>query len=279
MNSKSRYLAYPYSIWMLVFILFPLFLIFLYSITLRNPNDIKTITFTFENFGKFFDPIYVNVLIRSISIAALSTGICLIVGYPVAYLLTRAKDKHKGLMILLFILPMWMNMLLRTYAWMTILGNTGLINSFLNLLNLPSVNLLYNNKAVILGMVYNFLPFMVFPIYTALNKMDRSLIEAADDLGADGFTIFKRVIFPLSLPGVISGIVMVFMPAVSTFVIPRLLGGGKNVLIGNLIEKLFLVTRDWNFGAALSMIILIIIFISIKILNILKIDKESGVSI
>jgi spermidine/putrescine transport system permease protein len=174
---------------------------------------------------------------------------------------------------------MWMNMLLRTYAWMTILGNTGLINSFLNLLNLPNVNLLYNNKAVILGMVYNFLPFMVFPIYTALNKMDRSLIEAADDLGADGFTIFKRVIFPLSLPGVISGIVMVFMPAVSTFVIPRLLGGGKNVLIGNLIEKLFLVTRDWNFGAALSMIILIIIFISIKILNILKIDKESGVSI
>jgi spermidine/putrescine transport system permease protein len=279
MNSKSKYLAYPYSIWMLVFILFPLFLIFLYSITLRNPNDIKTITFTFENFGKFFDPIYVNVLIRSISIAALSTGICLIVGYPVAYLLTRAKDKHKGLMILLFILPMWMNMLLRTYAWMTILGNTGLINSFLNLLNLPNVNLLYNNKAVILGMVYNFLPFMVFPIYTALNKMDRSLIEAADDLGADGFTIFKRVIFPLSLPGVISGIVMVFMPAVSTFVIPRLLGGGKNVLIGNLIEKLFLVTRDWNFGAALSMIILIIIFISIKILNILKIDKESGVSI
>jgi spermidine/putrescine transport system permease protein len=279
MNSKSKYLAYPYSIWMLVFILFPLFLIFLYSITLRNPNDIKTITFTFENFGKFFDPIYVNVLIRSISIAALSTGICLIVGYPVAYLLTRAKDKHKGLMILLFILPMWMNMLLRTYAWMTILGNTGLINSFLNLLNLPSVNLLYNNKAVILGMVYNFLPFMVFPIYTALNKMDRSLIEAADDLGADGFTIFKKVIFPLSLPGVISGIVMVFMPAVSTFVIPRLLGGGKNVLIGNLIEKLFLVTRDWNFGAALSMIILIIIFISIKILNILKIDKESGVSI
>jgi spermidine/putrescine transport system permease protein len=279
MNNKSKYLAYPYSIWMLVFILFPLFLIFLYSITLRNPNDIKTITFTFENFGKFFDPIYVNVLIRSISIAALSTGICLIVGYPVAYLLTRAKDKHKGLMILLFILPMWMNMLLRTYAWMTILGNTGLINSFLNLLNLPSVNLLYNNKAVILGMVYNFLPFMVFPIYTALNKMDRSLIEAADDLGADGFTIFKKVIFPLSLPGVISGIVMVFMPAVSTFVIPRLLGGGKNVLIGNLIEKLFLVTRDWNFGAALSMIILIIIFISIKILNILKIDKESGVNI
>lgn len=279
MNYKSKYLAYPYSIWMLVFILFPLFLIFLYSITLRNPNDIKTITFTFENFGKFFDPIYINVLVRSITIAALSTAICLIVGYPVAYLLTRLKDKYKGLMILLFILPMWMNMLLRTYAWMTILGNTGLINSFLNLLNLPNVNLLYNNKAVILGMVYNFLPFMVFPIYTALNKMDRSLIEAADDLGADGITIFKKIIFPLSLPGVISGIVMVFMPAVSTFVIPRLLGGGKNVLIGNLIEKLFLVTRDWNFGAALSMIILIIIFISIKILNILKVDKESGVSV
>ncbi len=279
MNSKSKYLAYPYSIWMMIFILFPLFLIFLYSITLRNPNDIKTITFTFENFAKFFNPIYINVLIRSISIAALSTVICLFIGYPVAYLLTRVNEKNKGLLILLFILPMWMNMLLRTYAWMTILGNTGLINSFLSLINLPNVNLLYNNSAVILGMVYNFLPFMVFPIYTALNKMDRSLIEAAEDLGADGFTIFRKVIFPLSLAGVISGIVMVFMPAVSTFVIPRLLGGGKNVLIGNLIEKLFLVTRDWNFGAALSMIILIIIFISIKILNLLKIDKESGVSL
>jgi len=203
----------------------------------------------------------------------------LFIGYPAAYLLTRVNEKNKGLLILLFILPMWMNMLLRTYAWMTILGNTGLINSFLSLINLPNVNLLYNNSAVILGMVYNFLPFMVFPIYTALNKMDRSLIEAAEDLGADSFTIFRKVIFPLSLPGVVSGIVMVFMPAVSTFVIPRLLGGGKNVLIGNLIEKLFLVTRDWNFGAALSMIILVIIFISIKILNVLKIDKESGVSI
>jgi len=279
MNVKSKYLAYPYSIWMMIFILFPLFLIFLYSITLRNPNDIKTITFTFENFAKFFNPIYINVLIRSISVAALSTIICLFIGYPAAYLLTRVNEKNKGLLILLFILPMWMNMLLRTYAWMTILGNTGLINSFLSLINLPNVNLLYNNSAVILGMVYNFLPFMVFPIYTALNKMDRSLIEAAEDLGADSFTIFRKVIFPLSLPGVVSGIVMVFMPAVSTFVIPRLLGGGKNVLIGNLIEKLFLVTRDWNFGAALSMIILVIIFISIKILNVLKIDKESGVSI
>jgi len=279
MNRKSKYLAFPYSIWMLIFILFPLFLIFLYSITMRNPNDIKTITFTFENFAKFFNPIYINVLIRSISIAGFSTLICLIIGYPVAYLLTKTSDKNKGLLILLFILPMWMNMLLRTYAWMTILGNTGLINSLLNILNLPNINLLYNNSAVILGMVYNFLPFMVFPIYTVLNKMDVSLIEAADDLGANGVTIFRKVIFPLSLPGVISGIIMVFMPAVSTFVIPRLLGGGKNVLIGNLIEKLFLVTRDWNFGAALSMIILIIIFISIKILNILKIDKESGVNL
>jgi len=279
MNSKSKYLAYPYSIWMIIFILFPLFLIFLYSITLRNANEIKTITFTFENFAKFFNPIYINVLIRSISIAALSTIICLFIGYPVAYLLTRINEENKGLLILLFILPMWMNMLLRTYAWMTILGNTGLINSFLSFLNLPKINLLYNNNAVILGMVYNFLPFMVFPIYTALNKMDRSLIEAADDLGADSFTIFRKVIFPLSLPGVISGLVIVFMPAVSTFVIPRLLGGGKNILIGNLIEKLFLVTRDWNFGAALSMIILIIIFISIKILNVLNIDKESGISL
>jgi len=279
MNSKSKYLAYPYSIWMIIFILFPLFLIFLYSITLRNANEIKTITFTFENFAKFFNPIYINVLIRSISMAALSTIICLFIGYPVAYLLTRINEENKGLLILLFILPMWMNMLLRTYAWMTILGNTGLINSFLSFLNLPKINLLYNNNAVILGMVYNFLPFMVFPIYTALNKMDRSLIEAADDLGADSFTIFRKVIFPLSLPGVISGLVMVFMPAVSTFVIPRLLGGGKNILIGNLIEKLFLVTRDWNFGAALSMIILIIIFISIKILNVLNIDKESGISL
>src|SRR6056297_3295325 len=155
MNVKSKYLAYPYSIWMIFFILLPLFLIFLYSITLRNPNDIKTITFTFGNFAKFFNPIYINVLIRSINVAAVSTFICLILGYPGAYLLTKVNEKHKGLLILLFILPMWMNMLLRTYAWMTILGNTGLINSLLNLLNLPNVKLLYNNNAVILGMVYN----------------------------------------------------------------------------------------------------------------------------
>jgi spermidine/putrescine transport system permease protein len=174
---------------------------------------------------------------------------------------------------------MWMNMLLRTYAWMTILGNNGLINSFLEFLGLPKMSLLYNNTAIIIGMVYNFLPFMVLPIYTALSKMDKGIIEASYDLGADSKTTFRKIILPLSMPGVISGIIMVFMPAVSSFVIPRLLGGNKQAYIGTLIEKLFLVTGNWNFGSAIAIIMMIIILLSMSIMNKFDADKEGGAKI
>ena len=167
---------------------------------------------------------------------------------------------------------MWMNFLLRTYAWMTLLERRGLINTFLSWLRLAPLNLLYTQEAVVLGMVYNFLPFMVLPIYSVLSKIDQQLIEAAEDLGADSVTVFRKIIFPLSLPGVISGITMVFMPAVTTFVISRLLGGGQFTLIGNLIEQQFLYVGDWNFGSAISMVMMLVILLSMGVMS--RYDKE-----
>lgn len=251
-------------------------LVFLYSITSKNSNDITTIQFTLDNFKKFFDPLYINILWDSIFLAAISTILCLLIGYPAAYIISTADLSKRNTMLFLCILPMWMNMLLRTYAWMTILGNNGIINNFLSLIGLPKVNLLYTRGATVMGMVYNFLPFMVLPIHTALSKMDKGILEAADDLGATWYIKFKKVILPLSMPGVISGIIMVFMPAVSTFIIPQLLGGNKNMMIGNLIEKLFIVNGDWNFGSAISMVMMVIILISMSVMNKFDVDKEGG---
>lgn len=179
-------------------------------------------------------------------------------------------------MILLFVIPMWMNFLLRTYAWLTLLGKNGIINSIVTLLGFEPLNLLYNDGAVLLGMVYNFLPFMVLPIYSVLAKIDKSLIEAAEDLGANRFQIFTKVILPLSVPGIITGITMVFMPAVSTFVISRLLGGGQYMLIGNLIEQQFLWVGDWHFGSAISIIMMIFILIAMAITSKFDVQKEGS---
>ncbi|SHI48872.1 spermidine/putrescine transport system permease protein [Dethiosulfatibacter aminovorans DSM 17477] len=276
MKSRQKYLAYPYTIWMALFIILPVILVFLYSITVKEVNNIKTLSFTLDHYSTFFDPLYLEVLGRSLALALISTVLCLAIGYPVAYLIANMPEKFRNTILMLFILPMWMNMLLRTYSWMTILGNNGLINNFFNMIGLPKANLLYNNRAIIIGMVYNFLPFMVLPIYTVLNRMDRGIIEAAYDLGADSRRTFFKVILPLSMPGVISGIVMVFMPAVSSFVIPRLLGGNKKALIGTLIEKLFLVTGNWNFGSAVAIIMMIIILLSMSVMNRFDVDKEGG---
>lgn len=193
-----------------------------------------------------------------------------------AMILASIEEKKRNILVLLFIVPMWMNFLLRTYAWMTLLGKQGLINRLLEFLNLPTLNLLYNNGAVVLGMVYNFLPFMVLPIYTVLSKIDKSIIEAAEDLGSDRVTVFKKIIFPLSIPGVVSGITMVFMPAVSTFVISRLLGGNRYMLIGNLIEQQFLTVYDWHFGSAISIIMMIMILIAMAFMERFDKDKEGG---
>ncbi|CAM2931901.1 ABC transporter permease [Hathewaya histolytica] len=266
----KKYTSYPYIIWNVIFIVFPLLLIAFFSFSI----DGRSFTFTLSHYKNFLDPLYINILIRSIKLALISTLLCLIIGYPMAYILTTLPNRKKNILILLLVLPMWMNFLLRTYAWMAILGKNGFINSFLNLIGFKSLDLLYNDSAVLLGMVYNFLPFMVLPIYTVLNKMDKNLIEAAKDLGANSFIVFTKIIFPLSLSGVVSGITMVFMPAVTTFVISRLLGGGQYMLIGNLIEQQFLVVGDWNFGSAVSIIMMILILFSMRFVS--KYDREES---
>ncbi|KXB69140.1 ABC transporter permease [Peptoniphilus sp. DNF00840] len=248
-----------YLFWGLVFIVFPLFLILAHS--LSSNTDLGDFAFTLDNFTRFFEPLYVKILLTSLVLAGLSTILCLIIGYPVAYIISQMSEKARNNMILIFIIPMWMNFLLRTYAWLTLLGNKGLINKFIGLFGWGPWNLMYNSKAIMIGMVYNFLPFMVLPIYTVLLKMDKKLIEAAKDLGANDFKVFIKVILPLSLPGIYTGITMVFIPAISTFVVPNLLGGNNFYLIGNLIEKQFTFTGDWGFGSAISMILIVIMLL------------------
>lgn len=248
-----------YLFWGLIFIVLPLFLILAHA--LNANTDLSDFVFTFDNFSRFFEPLYIKILITSLILAGLSTILCLIVGYPVAYIISKMSEKVRNNMILIFIIPMWMNFLLRTYAWLTLLGNKGLINKFIGLFGLGPWDLMYNSKAIMIGMVYNFLPFMVLPIYTVLLKMDTKLIEAAKDLGANDFEVFTKVIFPLSLPGIYTGITMVFIPAISTFVVPNLLGGNNFYLIGNLIEKQFTFTGDWGFGSAISMVLILIMLL------------------
>ncbi|CAH0438284.1 Spermidine Putrescine ABC transporter, permease component [Clostridium neonatale] len=223
-------------------------------------------------------PQYFSVFKRSIWLAFISTIACLIIGYPIAYIISQMKSSTRNLLIMLFILPMWMNFLLRTYAWLPILGKTGIINTLLRKIGVAPIQFLYNDGAVLLGMVYNFLPFMVLPLYTILIKMDKDLINAAADLGANKFKVFMKIILPLSVPGIFSGITMVFMPAVSTFVISRLLGGGQYMLVGNLIEQQYTTMGDWNFGSAISIFMMIIILIFMAITS--KFDssdsKEGG---
>ncbi|EDS78583.1 putrescine transport system permease protein PotH [Clostridium botulinum C str. Eklund] len=252
-----------------MFIVFPLFLVVYFSFT---GGDTGT-HFTLNNYKVLAKPLYVKVFMRSINLALVSTIVCLIVGYPMAMILADKEINKTGIAVLLFVVPMWMNFLLRTYSWIAILGKNGFINTVLESFGIPKLNLLYNSGAVVLGMVYNFLPFMVLPIYTVLSKMDKSIIEAASDLGANKITVFRKIIFPLSLPGVMSGITMVFMPAVSTFVISRLLGGGQYTLLGNLVEQQFLVTGDWHFGSSISIVMMVLILISMLIMT--KYDNEN----
>lgn len=268
---NKRLIAYPYLLWMILFTVIPLSLIFFFGLTVKTADGIS---FTLEHIKRVLDPIYIEVIARSIYLAFISTLICFILGYPLAMILAAAPVKQRTYMVLLLLIPMWMNFLLRTYAWMTLLERKGLINAVLTLLNLPNINILYTDYAVILGMVYNFLPFMVLPIYSVLMKIDKGLLEAAGDLGANRWTVFSKITFPLSLPGVFAGTLMVFMPAVTTFVISRLLGGGQYTLVGNLIEQQFLVAGDWNFGSALSIVMMILILCSMGFMT--RYEKENG---
>lgn len=270
---KRHWISYPYIVWMVLFIAIPLVLVVFFSVTVKTSEGIS---FTLEFYQRFMQGVYIKVLIRSIVLALISTLICLLIGYPVALILSGRDMSRRNTLILLFVIPMWMNFLLRTYAWLTLLERNGLINTVLSWIGIEPLNLLYNNEAVVLGMVYNFLPFMVLPIYSVLSKIDKSVIEAAEDLGANSLRVFCKVVFPLSLPGVMSGITMVFMPAVTTFVISRLLGGGQFTLIGNLIERQFTYVGDWNFGSALSVVMMILILISMGIMSRYDKDREGG---
>ena len=251
-NSKIKFL--PYGLWMVTFILLPLVLLVCYAFT--NPSG----DFTFDNIIRIGN--YMDVFARSLLLAAIATAICLIIGYPFAYFLSRASSKKQKTIVMLIMIPMWTSLLLRTYAWMTLLENNGLINKFLEFVGLEPIRMINTSGAVVLGMVYDFLPFMILPIYTSMMKIDNSLLEASADLGAGMLQTIRRVIFPLSFSGVASGITMVFVPAASTFVISRLLGGGKNLLIGDLIESQF-VGNVYNpyFGSALSLLLMFVVLI------------------
>ena len=264
MKNRKSILAWPYVLWIILFTILPLLIIVLFSFTEKTEMGSISMVFTLDNYRKFFQPLYLNVLKRSVILAVVSMVMCLIVGYPMAYIMSRAPRKKRNLMATLFVLPLWTNFLLRTYAWMGLLREQGLVNEFLKAIGLIErpLQLLYNNGAVVMGMVYNFLPFMVLPIYSVLVKLDDSFLEAAHDLGANDVKVFQKVIFPLSLPGVATGIYMVFMPAVSTFVLSDLLGGSHTILLGNLIENQFRNARNWQFGSAISVIMLLFIIVT-----------------
>ena len=242
-------MTYPYLIWIAVFIVAPMLMIALYALT-RSGNDLLTFQFTLDNFRKFLrDPTFMRVLWTSLRIAFLTTVFCLLVGYPAALIIANQSERRQTMMLLLLTMPMWINMLLKTYAWRGILMNFDL----------------QSETKVFIGMVYDFLPYMIIQIHTSIAKMDRNLIVASYDLGANRWKTFLKVTLPLSVPGIISGITLVFLPAVSSFVIPKLLGGGDYVLIGNLIEIYFLQAGDWNFGSAISLIMALIIMASMRL--------------
>ncbi|WP_425539843.1 ABC transporter permease [Microaceticoccus formicicus] len=271
---RFKKMAYPYLVWLAIFIIVPLLLVLYYSITTGKIDSFSDMSLSLDSFSRFFTPQYLLILVKSLKIALYTTLLCLVIGYPMAYLISRLKTKIQNTMILLVIIPMWMNFLLRTYAWLSILSKNGLINSFLSIIGIEPLDLLYTEGAVMIGMVYNFLPFMVLPIYSVLAKVEHELEEAAWDLGANRNYTFWKVIFPMSIPGVITGITMVFIPAVSTFEISSLLGGNKVNLIGNIIEQQFRVTGDWHFGSSMSMILMVLIVISMLITN--KFGEEGG---
>ena len=272
MKKSSKLLAIPLIIWLAVFVVVPFVIIIYYGVTVEN--DAGVVSVSFENLKRFADPMYLKVFLRSIKIALISTMVCLLIGYPVAYILSRSASKYKGLIMLLIMMPMWMNFLLRTYSWMSLLENSGIINSILQALGLDKVQFLYNEGAVTFGTVYNFLPFMIMPINTTLLKLDDSLLEAAYDLGAKPAQRFFRITLPFSMPGVLSGIAMVFVPSVTTFVISQLMGGGKVPLIGDIIEKQFRVVNDWHFGATISLVVMIVVLSFMFVIN--RTDKQDA---
>jgi len=270
MNKKKAF-AVPYIVWMIIFTVVPLFLILFYAFIHRT--DSGSLVFTTEYIKSALSGSSMSVLILSLEYALITTVICLVLAYPAALFLWQLKSRIGSIVNLLFMLPMWMNFLLRTYAWRALLDANGPINQFLQWLGLPAMQLLYTEGAVIFGLVYNFLPFMLLPIYTAFTKIDRSYIQAAEDLGANKWQTLTHVILPLTKPGIITGITMVFMPAVTSFVISRLLGGSQTMMFGDLLENQFMLLKDWNTGSALAVIMMVLMLISMALVR--KTDDDS----
>ena len=269
---QFRNMIYPYVGWLAVMVVVPMLMILLYAFTTAG-NEVTTFRFTLDNFSRFLtDTVFIDVLKRSMVIAIATTVICVLLGYPIAYAIAKGNEKSGFFWVMLITLPTWINMLVRTYAWVGILQDDGLLNSILGIFGIGPFHMIHTTFAVVLGMVYNFIPFMILQIHSSLAKMDKSLIEAANDLGANPVQSFLKVTLPLSLPGVLSGITLVFLPAVSSFFIPKLLGGGQYVLVGNVIETQFLTSGDWYFGAAISLIMAIIIMISMWLTR--KVDTD-----
>ena len=267
-------LSGPYLIWMIGFTIIPLALIFWYGITTKNGN------LTLANITAIMSPDHWKALWLSLGLSLISTVLCLVLAYPLAMILRGRGSSASGFIVFIFILPMWMNFLIRTYSWITILSNTGLINTFLQKIGLidKPIKLLLTPGAVILGMVYDYIPYMILPIYSVMSKLDKSLLEAAEDLGSNSFTKFKRVIFPLTKPGVISGITMVFVPSVSTFYISQKLGGTKTMLIGDTIEYFFNSGPEhYNIASAISMVLMVMILICLFIMNRFSDSDDGGV--
>lgn len=307
-SKKAQLAAAPYLLWMAVFIIVPLILIAVFAFTTTVTTDAdgnilseeevaalmeeytdedgnvqlpdgllgeKSI-FTWDNILEVSK--YMSTLLNSIWLALIATVICLILAYPVAYCISRMQFSRQKMMLLLVMLPMWMNFLLRTYAWMTLLEKNGLINQFLGLFGIGPFQMINTQGAVVLGMVYNYLPFMILPLYSVMTKIDIRSIEAAQDLGANGYHVLTKVVMPLSIPGVVSGITMVFVPAVSTFIISRMLGGGTNMLIGDLIDLQFLGNAyNPNLGAAMSLVLMVFILLCMTITNSLDDEDMEGV--
>ncbi len=270
-NKLSRF-AVPYEVWMAIFVVAPIVIIVVYAFSAADGG------FSLENFVSMGE--YTDVFFRSFKLALIATAVCLLIGYPVSYWMSREGKSFQRTAMVLIMLPMWMNFLLRTYSWMTILENNGLLNQLFQKIGLIALynrvtgadveffQMINTQGAVVLGMVYNYLPFMILPIYSVIIKLDRSLIEAARDLGANSVMVFRKVILPLSLPGVLSGITMVFVPSVSTFAISRMLGGGTELLLGDLIERQFLGgAYNPQLGAAISLVMMVIVLVCMIVMN------------
>ena len=267
---KRSWYAMPYALWMIMFTVVPLLFVCYYAFTDASG------AFTVNNFVKIASPMYGLVLWDSVRLAFECTVLCLLIGYPTAYFLASKDLSNSQMLLVLILVPMWMNFLLRTYAMMTLLENNGVINTILEALGLPRKQMIGTEGAVLLGMVYNFLPFMVLPIHTVLKKMDTSVIEAAEDLGASPLRVVTRVVLPMSIPGVVSGITMVFMPAVTTFAISRMLSSGMIYLVGDMIEDYFIAMNNRNVGSSISLVMMVLIILSIGFLRKVDPDNQGG---